>query len=83
MQEVMYDSLAELGAIILSAIGSGVLTLAGVLTEQAGIQSIIAGEFMFGLWELWMGSLAVVAGIYLLGYQNVWCRLQEDSRQTP
>ena len=62
-------SLLELLASLLAA---GVLTLDGLLTENAAVADLLAGPSFFGLWELGMGLLLLYAGVYMLGYKRVW-----------
>lgn len=71
MNGLVSESLVQLLGIVLSAIAAGVLTAVGAVTENAGIADLLAGQSVFGLWELWMGALALYAGVYLLGYKRV------------
>jgi hypothetical protein len=83
MDDILFESGAELVVVTVSALGSIAFTLAGVAAESAGIQRLLAGDVVFGLWEVWMGGLALVTGIYLLGYCNVWQRLRARRAGTP
>ncbi|WP_276270752.1 hypothetical protein [Haloarcula litorea] len=65
------ESLLELLGLVGSALLSGLLTVVGVLTENAGVADLLAGQSVVGLWELWMGTLLLYAGVYLLGYKRV------------
>lgn len=76
MSEVVHGTVAELLALLLSALGSGVFTLGGLLVERAGIADVLAGQSAFGIWEVYMGTLALFVGLYLLGYGTAWPRLR-------
>jgi len=71
MNGAVSESLVELLGLALSAVAAGVLTVVGALIENAGVADLLAGQSLFGLWELWMGALALYAGVYLLGYERV------------
>lgn len=71
MNGIVTESLAELLGLLFSILAAGVLTTVGALTESAGIANLLAGHSTMGLWELWMGAIALYAGIYMLGYQRV------------
>ena len=62
-------SLLELLALLSAA---AVLTLVGLLTENAAVADLLAGPSIFGFWELGMGLLLLYAGVYMLGYRRVW-----------
>jgi hypothetical protein len=71
MNAIVTESLAELAGLLLSLVAAGLLTVVGALTESAGLANLLAGQSMLGLWELWMGAIALYAGVYLLGYKRV------------
>ena len=68
------ESVAELLA---SALAAGVLTVVGLLTENAGLADLFAEPSVFAVWELGMGLLLLYAGLYMLGYKRVWLGLRE------
>lgn len=76
MKGVALESLGELLALVGSALGTLVFTVAGVLVESAGLQHVFAGDIAVGGWELGMGALMIGVGLYLFGYQQFWQRLQ-------
>lgn len=77
MKLLVYESVTELLALLGSAIGAAILTFTGILTEHAGIQNVLTGQVTLGAWEAWMGTLALFAGLYLLGYREFWSRFQQ------
>jgi len=64
--------LVSLLELLASLFAAAVLTLVGLLTENAAVADLLAGPSVFGLWELGMGLLLLYAGIYMLGYRRVW-----------
>ena len=66
MFDVVADALAELGAVALFAAGSGLLTLAGVIAEYEGLQHLLSGDAVTGLWFAYMGGVALFAGSLVL-----------------
>lgn len=76
MHEVLADVAAELVSVVVFSAGAGVLTAAGVLSERAGLTSLAGGQTALGLWYLYVGTLALFVGLYLLGYREVWPRLR-------
>lgn len=67
------ELVAGLDALV-SLLATGVFTTVGTLTEHAGLQNVLAGHAAIGVWEVWMGAVALFAGLYLLGYRRVYRR---------
>jgi hypothetical protein len=76
MNGLVSEAVAELFAVVGSAAGAAAFTIGGLMTEQDGIQKIIAGQMTLGGWEAAVGLLFLMVGVYLLGYQEFWQRLQ-------
>jgi hypothetical protein len=68
--------IAELVGLIVSTLASFGFTVGGTIAEQAAIQSVLAGQVVVGLWEAAIGLLALVVGLYLVGYREWWPRVQ-------
>jgi hypothetical protein len=77
MNDVLAESVVESLSLALTALLSGVLTVAGLLIERAGLQELILGNTVLGLWELGMGSIPLIVGVYLMGYQRLWPELRD------
>jgi len=73
-----FASLGELLGRLLAALAAGLLTVVGVLTENAAVADLLAGQSVFGLWELGMGALLLYVGVYMLGYRQVWLGLRSQ-----
>jgi hypothetical protein len=71
MRNLLGDSLAELLALALTALGSGILALGGLVIELAAVGNLSTGHATIGIWELCVGGLLLYAGVYMLGYRRV------------
>lgn len=69
--------LTALAELLFSVLAAGLLTVGGLLTENAALADLAAGQSLFGLWELGMGLLLLYTGIYMLGYKRAWLGLRE------
>lgn len=58
----MVEYFAELLELLLYLLGTGALTIAGVIAEQSGMQFITAGDTTLGLWSIGVGLIAIYAG---------------------
>ncbi len=72
MRELGFDLVADLLFLVLSAAGAVAFTVVGLLVDRAGLENLLAGAVAQGAWELWMGTLALFVGLYLLGYRTAW-----------
>ena len=66
----MQDALATAGdavAVGLRALAAVAFTLVGMFVELNALVSILSGEFAFGLWALYMGAIALYAGLFVFG----------------
>ncbi|MFB6134494.1 MAG: hypothetical protein ABEJ55_05855 [Halanaeroarchaeum sp.] len=66
------SSIAAFAEATVSLVASGALTVGGVLTEEAAVSNVLAGHLPLGLWEGWMGAVALFVGVYLLGYRRLY-----------
>jgi len=71
MRAVLGDSFAELLAVLLTAVGSGVLAIGGAVMEYVAFGNLTTGHTTIGAWEFVFGGLLLYAGVYLLGYQQL------------
>ena len=72
MRELGFDVVGDLLFTFLSVVGAVGFTAVGVLVDRAGLNALLAGSIAQGAWELWMGTLALFVGLYLLGYRTAW-----------
>lgn len=59
---------------IVTLVVTSVFTVTGALAESAGLQNVLTGHAAIGLWEVWMGGVALFVGLYLLGYNRLYRR---------
>jgi hypothetical protein len=71
MRDVAAERLTELVTIGVELLLAIVLTVLGLAAETAGLTRLEAGIDTLTLWYLFMGGLALYAGVYALGYRNV------------
>ena len=66
MQGAITESLAELLGLVFYATVAAVLTVVGALAELASLQDLAAGQPLFGLWEVAVGTLLLFAAYNVL-----------------
>lgn len=76
MKDVLTESVVESLSLALTALVSSGFTVAGLLIERAGLHEIVLGNAVLGFWELGMGSIPLIVGVYLVGYQRLWPELR-------
>lgn len=77
MREIVSEAVAELFAVIVSALAAAAFTVGGLLTEQDGLGKALAGNLTLGLWEVAIGGIFLVVGLYLIGYREFWPRMTD------
>ena len=80
MRSIAIEHLTELLDVVGYAVASLFLSIVGVGVESAGIGNLLAGDPTLGIWEVFMGAIALYVGFYLLGFRELLPRLQA-SRQ--
>jgi len=80
VDELLTESFVEVLALVLTAVGSGVLALVGTAAELAAFGNLTTGDLGIGLWELCLGALLLYAGLYLLGYRRLVATLRGRRR---
>ena len=71
MSDIGIDVIADVLHTVASAAGAILFTVVGAVVDGNGLRALMAGSTAQGAWELWMGTLAIFVGIYLLGYRTV------------
>jgi hypothetical protein len=74
MEELVALGLEALG-FVAEVLLVGALTTVGVLSEAVGVSSVTGGDAL-GLWYVYVGAVALYAGVYMLGYRRVLPRLR-------
>lgn len=76
MRETLLTLAEEVITVAVETVLFGVLTAIGVISEQFALADLARGE-MLGLWYLFMGALALYAGVYIVGYERLIPRLSD------
>lgn len=71
MRDIASDSFAELTAVAVELLAAVLLTVVGLLAELTALSRLGAGLDPLTIWYVFMGSLAIYAGAYVLGYGSV------------
>lgn len=75
MHEFSVESAVELLGVAVELVAMVVLSVVGVLAERAGLTSLASGPEPVAVWLLLIGTVALYAGVYMLGYQRLFRRL--------
>lgn len=70
MQNLLSETLAEILSVVIYGGIAGAITLFGLVFEQTSVQNFLAGEVVLALWFGYVGTLALYAGIYAVGYRK-------------
>ncbi|GAB7014050.1 hypothetical protein [Halolamina salina] len=65
----------EIGTLLAYAALSGVLTYAGVLSEQSAVETFAGGPTPLAVWFLVLGAAAIYGGVVLVGRELFVVRL--------
>ncbi|AEN04783.1 hypothetical protein [Halolamina sp.] len=77
MRTELIELAVDLLAILFYAVLSAALTYEGLLSELSGIgQFANGGDPALGVWYLFVGTLALYAGLGLIGRDLLWARLR-------
>jgi len=77
MSGLALESIGELLGLVVPAVGTLGFTIAGTVAEQAALQNLLSGHVVLGAWEAGMGAIALIAGVWILGYQKLRPRLRQ------
>lgn len=82
MKVLLTESVGEIVILLATTIASFGFTLLGMVAELAALQNVFSGHTVVGVWEAGIGILALLVGIYLLGYRELWSRVQRLRTET-
>ena len=66
----------ELVELVALVVGSGVISFIGVELELAGVDGLVSGDLIVGVWALVMGLVALYVGVVALGYGQILPRVR-------
>ena len=81
MQELFAEVGAELLPFLGRAVASVVLTVAGTFVELNAVSSLTHGDLALGGWLLYLGAVALYAGLFVLG-PDALAQLSGESEAT-
>ncbi|WP_330631340.1 hypothetical protein [Halocatena halophila] len=65
---------------LLTLLGFGVaavvFTGGGLFIEGTSLHSMATGHQTVAYWEMYMGAIALILGVYLFGYRECWARVR-------
>lgn len=67
---------------LLTLVATSAFTVGGALAESAGLQNVLTGHAAIGIWEVWMGGVALFVGLYLLGYNRLYRRYRGSTMRS-
>ena len=76
MDGILSTSVVDLIEVLVTVIGTGAFSASRPPMVNAGLQNVLTGHSALGAWEVWMGGVALFAGLYLLGYRQIYQRYQ-------
>jgi hypothetical protein len=76
MRSELLDPVVDSLVVLFYAVVSAVLTYEGVLSELAALGQFTGGEVGLGVWYLFVGALALYAGVGLVGRDLLLPRLR-------
>lgn len=78
----MKELLAPVVELLAYAVGALGFTIAGVFAELTSLDYLSAGNAKFAAWLAIMGAVALYAGVFALGLDEVMPRLRDDSAES-
>lgn len=67
MHDLLADAAAEGPGLLVRSVAAVVLTLFGGAVEASAISSLMDGALAFGLWKVYVGGVALYAGLFVFG----------------
>jgi hypothetical protein len=71
MNGSVLDAALEALVLFVEVVLTGLMLTIGLFAEQASLANFAAGEIPVGFWLACVGTLALFAGVYLLGYRRL------------
>ena len=71
MYELVLELFGETASVALRAVGTLAFTALGIFAELNAVHSLTTGEQMIGLWALYMGAIALYAGLVVFGGETL------------
>lgn len=76
MREVFGTLLGEVVSLVAYSVLTVVMIIGGLFTESIGMQYLLSGEVVVGVWFSYFGLLGLYVGVYGFGYRSALPLLQ-------
>ena len=73
----MKEVLAPLFELFVYGVAAAVFTAVGIFAELTSLEYLLAGNLHFAVWLAAMGAVALYAGVFALGREEVLPRLRD------
>jgi hypothetical protein len=71
MSDISIEFVSEVLVLIGEVLVMVLLSTVGILAERAGLSHLGSGIDPLTVWFFYVGSVALYAGVYMLGYQTI------------
>lgn len=71
MKDVALEAATEIATTLFFALGTIALSAAGAYMERLGVDSVLGGQLLLGLWAVFVGGALLYVGVYLMGYREL------------
>ncbi len=71
MKEVFGTLVGEVVSLVAYSVLFVIMTIGGLFTESVGMQYLLSGDVVVGLWFVYFGLLGMFVGVYGFGYRSV------------
>lgn len=82
MPELTAEAVTEVLAFVAELVAMVALSAVGLLAERAGVAHLQTGVGPVTVWFFVVGSVALYAGIYMIGYRTLLPRLRGAATET-
>lgn len=76
MRAIAFETVADALVVLLEVVAMVALSVVGLLAERAGFTHLATGVDPLALWFLLIGTTALYAGVYMLGYRTLLPKLR-------
>lgn len=71
MRELAIETLLDPLTLVAYLLVSSIATAAGVRAEMTGLSRLVSHPDALAIWYVYVGVLALYAGLYLVGYREI------------
>ena len=82
MRELALETVVELVGLALEIVAMIALSVIGLGAERAGLAYVASGGDPIAVWFIVVGSVALYAGVYMIGYRRLLPRITGRTERT-